>query len=75
MTETNGNTHLPDLESIEELMQRGQTQGSLTYREIMDALQDVELSPEQIDEMYERLASQGVDVIADGVDKERRGRR
>ena len=68
MTETNGNTHLPDLESIEELMQRGKQQGSLTYREIMDALQDVELSPEQIDEIYDRLARQGVDVIADGAD-------
>src|SRR5690554_2358360 len=71
MTETNGNTHLPDLESIEELMQRGKRQGSLTYREIMDALQDVELSPEQIDEIYDRLARQGVDIIADGVDVER----
>jgi len=68
VTETNGNTHLPDLESIEELMQRGKQQGSLTYREIMDALQDVELSPEQIDEIYDRLARQGVDVIADGAD-------
>src|SRR5690606_21438246 len=61
MTETHGNTHLPDLASIEELMQRGKLQGSLTYREIMDALQDVELSPEQIDEIYDRLARQGVD--------------
>src|SRR5690606_8360779 len=52
-------------------MQRGKRQGSLTYREIMDALQDVELSPEQIDEIYDRLARQGVDIIADGVDVER----
>ncbi|MFS8542820.1 MAG: RNA polymerase sigma factor RpoD [Limnochordales bacterium] len=34
----------------------------------MDVLQDVELSPEQIDEVYERLASQGIDVIPDGGD-------
>src|SRR5690606_4156444 len=34
----------------------------------MDVLQDVELSPEQIDEVYERLASQGIDVIPDSAD-------
>ncbi len=68
MTESNGNMHIPDLESIEELMQRGKQQGTLTYREIMDALQDVELSPEQVDEIYEQLARQGVDVIADSGD-------
>lgn len=68
MTETNGNTHIPDLESIDELMQRGKQQGTLTYREIMDALQDVELSPEQIDEIYDRLARQGVEVVADAAE-------
>src|SRR5690606_4877788 len=57
-----------DLESINELVQRGKKRGALTYREIMDVLQDVELSPEQIDEVYERLASQGIDVIPDSAD-------
>ncbi|MBO8142076.1 MAG: RNA polymerase sigma factor RpoD [Firmicutes bacterium] len=65
--DTNG-PRLPDQETIDELMQRGKRRGALTYREIMDALQEVELSPEQIDEVYERLASQGIDVIADGAD-------
>src|SRR5690606_2060906 len=60
--------NLPDLESINELVQRGKKRGALTYREIMDVLQDVELSPEQIDEVYERLASQGIDVIPDSAD-------
>ncbi|HEY8417675.1 MAG TPA: RNA polymerase sigma factor RpoD [Limnochordales bacterium] len=69
MTERDGHTpNLPELDSINELVQRGKKRGALTYREIMDVLQDVELSPEQIDEVYERLASQGIDVIADGAD-------
>ncbi|OUM97782.1 MAG: RNA polymerase sigma factor RpoD [Firmicutes bacterium ZCTH02-B6] len=69
MTDRDGQTpNLPELESINELVQRGKKRGALTYREIMDVLQDVELSPEQIDEVYERLASQGIDVIPDSAD-------
>jgi len=69
VTDGDGQTpNLPDLESINELVQRGKKRGALTYREIMDVLQDVELSPEQIDEVYERLASQGIDVIPDSAD-------
>ncbi|HEY8495948.1 MAG TPA: RNA polymerase sigma factor RpoD, partial [Limnochordales bacterium] len=68
-TDRDGQTpNLPELESINELVQRGKKRGALTYREIMDVLQDVELSPEQIDEVYERLASQGIDVIPDSAD-------
>nr|MBO2471954.1 RNA polymerase sigma factor RpoD [Bacillota bacterium] len=58
------------MESIEELVERGKQQGSLTYREIMDALQDAEISPEQIDEIYDRLARLGVDIVADAGDLE-----
>lgn len=68
MTEENGRTNILDLESVEQLLERGKSQGTLTYKEVMDALQDVELSPEQIDEVYEQLANQGVDVIQDGAD-------
>ncbi|MFS8627978.1 MAG: RNA polymerase sigma factor RpoD [Limnochordales bacterium] len=70
MKEANGNYNVPDMESIEELVERGKQQGSLTYREIMDALQDAELSPEQIDEIYDRLARLGVDIVADAGDLE-----
>src|SRR5690606_30506587 len=70
MKEANGNYNVPDMESIEELVERGKQQGSLTYREIMDALQDAEISPEQIDEIYDRLARLGVDIVADAGDLE-----
>jgi len=57
-------------EALEELIQRGKKKGSLSYREIMDRLQEVELTPEQIDEMYERLAAQGIEIVPDGADDE-----
>ena len=61
---------LPNIESLEELINKGKKQGNLSYREIMDALQDVDLTPEQIDEVYERLTKLGIDVIADTGDGE-----
>ena len=48
---------------VQELIDRGKKQGLISYREIMDALQDVDLSPEQIDEIYESFAELGVDII------------
>jgi len=53
------------IEGIKELIEKGKKRGALTYQEIMDALQGVELSPEQIDEVYEHLGSMGIEVVAD----------
>ena len=40
----------------------------------MDALQGVELTPEQIDEVYERFSALGIEIISDIVpEKPRRG--
>ncbi|HEX6970877.1 MAG TPA: RNA polymerase sigma factor RpoD [Limnochordia bacterium] len=59
---------LTDIEGVNELMQRGKKSGVLSYQEIMDTLQDIELSPEQIDEIYEKFASQGIDIVPDSGD-------
>ena len=57
------NKEVISLENVNELIERGKKQGMLTYREIMDALQDVELSPDQIDEIYEGFTAMGIDII------------
>lgn len=60
---------IKDLEikaEVKELIQRGKKRGLLTYHEIMDALQGVELTPDQIDEVYEHLGSMGIDVVPEG---------
>lgn len=51
------------LESVRTLIQAGKKKGSLTYREIMDALQGIELTADQIDEIYEQLGRMGIDVV------------
>ena len=48
---------------VQELIKMGKQRGSLTYAEIMDSLQGVELSPEQIDEVYEALSDMGIEVV------------
>ena len=47
---------------IDELIERGKRKGVLTYKEIMDTLEDLELEPEQIERMYDRLAKAGRDT-------------
>ncbi|WP_425544739.1 RNA polymerase sigma factor RpoD [Clostridium oceanicum] len=47
------------------LMEKGKKTGSLTYKQIMDELEEVELTPEQIEKIYEALESMGVEVTGD----------
>ena len=51
------------LESVQALIQKGKKKGSITYREIMDALQGVDLSADQIDDIYQQFGRMGRDVV------------
>ena len=57
---------LPKLESLDALLNKGKKRGILTYNEIMDSLQDVDLDPEQIDRIYEALTEMGIEVVDEG---------
>ena len=50
---------------IDELIERGKRKGVLTYKEIMDTLEDLELEPEQIERMYDRFEVLNVDIVED----------
>ncbi len=52
------------VEGVRELVAKGKKRGVLTYAEIMNALQGIELTPDQIDEVYETLSEAGIEVIA-----------
>lgn len=62
---------LTEIEGLGDLLEKGKKQGVLTYKEIMDTLQEVDLSPDQIDEIYERFANQGIDIISDSGEEKR----
>lgn len=48
---------------VNELMHKGKKRGVLTYAEIMDTLQGEDLSPDEIDDMYEVFTSKGIDIV------------
>jgi RNA polymerase primary sigma factor len=53
------------IEGLEELIRRGKKQGVLTYEEIMDTLEAEDLTPDQIDDIYETLTEKGIEVVSD----------
>jgi len=50
---------------VKKLIEKGKKKGSLTYKEVMDELYEVDLSPEQIEKVYEVLESMEIDVVGD----------
>ncbi|NLB43395.1 MAG: RNA polymerase sigma factor RpoD [Clostridiales bacterium] len=58
------------ISKIKELIEKGKAKGALTYKEIMDMLEDVDLQPEQIEKVYETLESLGIDVLDEVVEEE-----
>ena len=55
-------TNEAPMDGMQELIRRGKEAGSLTYDDIGKALQGVDLTPEQIDAVYERLQDLGIEV-------------
>lgn len=60
----------PELEkekmlAVKKLIDKGKKSGVLTYKEIMDALEEVELNPDQIDDIYARFEDLGIDIVGD----------
>jgi len=53
------------LQHIKQLLQMGQKKGSLTYTEIMNLMEEDELTPDQIDKMYEVFADKDIDIIGE----------
>ncbi|MCX7715703.1 MAG: RNA polymerase sigma factor RpoD [Clostridia bacterium] len=54
---------------IKELIDKGKKKGVLTYKEIIDALEDMEMSPEQVEKVYDTFEQLGVELVED-MDKE-----
>ena len=50
---------------VKNLLDKGKKSGTLTYKEIMDEVEHIDLSPEQIEKIYEVLESMGIEVIGE----------
>ncbi len=48
---------------IKELIEKGRSKGVLTYKEIMDMLEEIDLEPDQIEKIYDTLENLGIDIV------------
>ena len=51
---------------LDSLFEYGRSKGSLTHKEIMDRLMDIEVEPDQLDKVLETLEVMGVAVVNEG---------
>ncbi len=58
------------MQEVRDLIERAKKKGSITYTEIMDALEDVDLTPDQIDGIYRSLTEMGVELLGSREDAE-----
>ena len=53
----------PKMTKVEELIERGKAKGVLTYKEVTETLEDMELDSEQIERLYDRFEALNIDVV------------
>ena len=52
------------MDAVRELVSSGQKKGFLTYGEIADALNHLDLNAQQIDDVYKRFTDMGIEVVS-----------
>src|SRR3712207_9446084 len=57
---------LRDIEEIQELFEAGQETGTLESSEVLDLLQEVDLSTDEIQQVYGLLREHGVEIVDTG---------
>ncbi|MDX9872365.1 MAG: RNA polymerase sigma factor RpoD [Clostridia bacterium] len=58
------------MDGVKNLIQKGKKRGVLSYNEIVLALQGMDMTPDQIDGVYEQLSAMGIDIVPDSGDIE-----
>ena len=56
-------TSIIDLDELQPLIAEGQEKGVLTFEQIAGALEEVEVTKEQVQELHSYLDDQGIDVV------------
>ncbi|HBQ94143.1 MAG TPA: RNA polymerase sigma factor RpoD, partial [Sulfobacillus sp.] len=60
-----GKKAVAQIDEVKTLIRRGQERGKLSYGEIVDTLQSVDLPPDQIDSIYEMFGELGIELIGE----------
>ncbi len=56
------------LKLVDELIERNKDKGVMTYKEIQDTFEDVDLPAEKIESIYDRVEAASIDVVEDDID-------
>lgn len=56
------------LEAEKRLLAKGKKTGIIKYKDIMDTFEEIELEPEEIDEIYQKLEEVGIEIMGDKED-------
>ena len=58
------------MERVQKILDLGKKKGLITYKEIVEVLDDAMLSSEQMDLLYDLLEANNIDVIDEDIEKE-----
>mgnify|MGYP000940904071 CR=1 FL=1 len=61
----NGKAKMDNIESVKKLIEKGKKDGFLTYSEIIESLEEIQLDAEQIEDIYQLFEDMGIDVVGD----------
>jgi RNA polymerase primary sigma factor len=50
---------------VKKLVDKGKKTGMLTYKEVMNTLEEVDIDKEQIEEVYDNLSSMGIEIVGE----------
>lgn len=67
----NNNTNSTDIKKnvIKNLLEKGKKKGMLSYKEVTDALEEIDIDSNQIDSVYESIESMGIELVGN-IDEE-----
>ncbi len=54
-----------NLAKIQALIEKGKKKGSITYKEIMNSFEKIDLDPEQIEDIYQKIEDLGVEILGE----------
>lgn len=68
LNKNNEKTHMARVEAVKKLIAKGKKEGLLTYSELIEALEEISLDADQIEEVYQSLENMGIEVVGDKED-------
>ncbi len=53
------------LKKVDKLIEKGKKKGSITYKEIMNSFEKIDLDPEEIEDIYQRLEDLDIEILGE----------